>query len=99
MIVDEKFEYLVERVFRVMRDIRKFGLLKDGFLFIDEFCVLVIEIGNVFGFVCMVCFGVMYYSINVVKFVSSARGSKFVFDESFDVDGLFEWIKMVLKNL
>lgn len=97
--VDEKFEYPVERALRVMRDIRKLGLSKDGSSFIDEFRVLVTEIGNALGFVRMVRLGAMHYSTNAAKFVPSARVSKFALDESLDADGLSEWTKTALKNL
>ena len=98
-MVEDKFEYPVERASRLVTDIRKLGLSPDGLSFIDQFRALVTEIGNALGFVRMVRLGVMHYSTNAAKFVPSSNTTSLVGDENFDAEGLSGWTKTALKNL
>ena len=53
------------------KGIRKLGSADDGSSFLDQFRLLITEIGNALGFVRIVRLGVMHYCTNAAKFVPS----------------------------
>jgi WASH complex subunit 7 len=61
--------YPYERARRFVTEIRKLGVNKQGKSFLDQFRVLITEIGNALGYVRMVRSASMYYCSEAVKFL------------------------------
>ena len=64
--VDNQFPY--ERAVGFNKDIKKLGV-EDGLTYIDQFRLLITEIGNALGFVRMVRSAGLHYVSNAIKFV------------------------------
>lgn len=61
--------YPYDRALKFVRDIRKLGVNDAGKSFLDQFRILVTEIGNALGYVRMVRSASMYYCSEAVKFI------------------------------
>lgn len=61
--------YPYERGLKFVREIRKLGVNDQGKSFLDQFRILVTEIGNALGYVRMVRSASMYYCSEAVKFL------------------------------
>lgn len=61
--------YPHDRALKFVRDIRKLGVNEAGKTFLDQFRVLITEIGNALGYVRMVRSASMYYCSEAVKFL------------------------------
>jgi WASH complex subunit 7 len=61
--------YPYERGLKFVRDIRKLGVNEHGKSFLDQFRILITEIGNALGYVRMVRSASMYYCSEAVKFL------------------------------
>eukprot|EP00005_Dracoamoeba_jomungandri_P006864 CAMPEP_0174266912 /NCGR_PEP_ID=MMETSP0439-20130205/31901_1 /TAXON_ID=0 /ORGANISM="Stereomyxa ramosa, Strain Chinc5" /LENGTH=1083 /DNA_ID=CAMNT_0015354161 /DNA_START=59 /DNA_END=3310 /DNA_ORIENTATION=+ len=55
------------------KEIRKLGITKNGLSYLDQFRVLITEIGNAMGYVQMIRAGGLYYTSNGIKFVPDLR--------------------------
>eukprot|EP00299_Pterocystis_sp_00344_P018480 c9221_g1_i1.p1 GENE.c9221_g1_i1~~c9221_g1_i1.p1 ORF type:complete len:1167 (-),score=295.14 c9221_g1_i1:59-3418(-) len=62
-------QYPFDRADNFNRHIRKLGVTEDGLTFLDQFRVLITEIGNAMGYVRMVRSGGQHYCSNAIKFV------------------------------
>lgn len=67
--LDSKYPY--DRAEKLLRDIRKLGVLADNQTYLDKFRVLISEIGNAMGYVRMIRSGGLLYTSNAIKFVPS----------------------------
>lgn len=83
--VDNKYPY--ERAFQFNKDIRKLGVSDSGKTFLDQFRMLITEIGNALGYVRMVRSAGMNYCSNAIKFVPDLNHTHFKF-EAYAGDGL-----------
>jgi WASH complex subunit 7 len=61
--------YPYERAKRFVQEIKKLGVNKQGKSFLDQFRILITEIGNALGYVRMVRSASMYYCSEAVKFL------------------------------
>ena len=61
--------YPHDRAFKFVKDIRKLGVNEAGKTFLDQFRILITEIGNALGYVRMVRSASMYYCSEAVKFL------------------------------
>lgn len=66
---DVNNQYPYERAVEVVKDIRKLGMNEQGKSFLDQFRILVTEIGNALGYVRMVRSASMYYCAEAVKYL------------------------------
>ena len=62
-------QYPYDRALKFVRDIRKLGVNEAGKSFLDQFRILITEIGNALGYVRMVRSASMFYCSEAVKFV------------------------------
>ena len=60
--------YPYERALKFVKDIRKLGVV-DGRTFLDQFRILITEIGNALGYVRMVRSAGMYFCSEAVRFL------------------------------
>ena len=65
--VDNCYPY--DRALKFVRDIRKLGVNDTGKSFLDQFRILITEVGNALGYVRMVRSASMYYCSEAVKFI------------------------------
>eukprot|EP00602_Paraphysomonas_sp_CaronLab_P007109 CAMPEP_0185031460 /NCGR_PEP_ID=MMETSP1103-20130426/18944_1 /TAXON_ID=36769 /ORGANISM="Paraphysomonas bandaiensis, Strain Caron Lab Isolate" /LENGTH=1209 /DNA_ID=CAMNT_0027566997 /DNA_START=38 /DNA_END=3667 /DNA_ORIENTATION=- len=65
--VNNKYPY--DRALKFVRDIRKLGVNEAGKTFLDQFRILITEIGNALGYVRMVRSASMFYCSEAVKFL------------------------------
>ncbi|DAZ94688.1 TPA: hypothetical protein N0F65_000003 [Lagenidium giganteum] len=77
--VDNKYPY--DRAFQFNKDIRKLGVSDSGKTFLDQFRMLITEIGNALGYVRMVRSAGMNYCSNAIKFVPDLNHSHFKFED------------------
>jgi len=61
--------YPFERAKKFNKDIRKLGVSDNGHSFLDQFRVLITQIGNAMGYVRLVRSGGLYYVANAIKYV------------------------------
>jgi len=54
---------------RFNKEIRKLGLTDKGLSYLDQFRILITEIGNAMGYIRMIRSGGLYYTSNAIKFV------------------------------
>lgn len=76
--VDNKYSY--GRAFQFNKDIRKLGVSSEGKTFLDQFRLLITEIGNAMGYVRMVRSAGMNYCSNAIKFVPDLNTNQFCFE-------------------
>jgi WASH complex subunit 7 len=76
--VDNKYPY--DRAFQFNKDIRKLGVSDSGKTFLDQFRMLITEIGNALGYVRMVRSAGMNYCSNAIKFVPDLNHTHFKFE-------------------
>lgn len=76
--VDNKYPY--DRAFLFNKDIRKLGVSDTGKTFLDQFRMLITEIGNALGYVRMVRSAGMNYCSNAIKFVPDLNHTHFKFE-------------------
>lgn len=76
--VDNKYPY--DRAFQFNKDIRKLGVSDSGKTFLDQFRLLITEIGNALGYVRMVRSAGMNYCSNAIKFVPDLNHTHFKFE-------------------
>jgi WASH complex subunit 7 len=62
-------QYPHDRAVTFNKDIKKLGVNEDGLTFVDQFRLLITEIGNALGFVRMVRSAGLHYISNAIKFV------------------------------
>jgi WASH complex subunit 7 len=65
--VNNKYPY--DRAMKFVKDIRKLGVNDEKKTFLDQFRILITEIGNALGYVRMVRSASMYYCSEAVKFL------------------------------
>ena len=63
------FMYPFERPTAFLKDIRKLGVTDAGLSFLDQFRILITEVGNALGYVRMVRSAGMHSTSNAIKFV------------------------------
>ncbi|TMW66090.1 hypothetical protein Poli38472_003855 [Pythium oligandrum] len=85
--VDNKYPY--DRAFQFNKDIRKLGISDSGKTFLDQFRMLITEIGNALGYVRMVRSAGMNYCSNAIKFVPDLNHTHFKF-EAYAGEGVKE---------
>ncbi|KAG3203185.1 hypothetical protein PC129_g23011, partial [Phytophthora cactorum] len=85
--VDNKYPF--DRAFQFNKDIRKLGVSDSGKTFLDQFRMLITEIGNALGYVRMVRSAGMNYCSNAIKFVPDLNRTHFKF-EAYAGDGVAE---------
>ena len=85
--VDNKYPF--NRAFQFNKDIRKLGVSDSGKTFLDQFRMLITEIGNALGYVRMVRSAGMNYCSNAIKFVPDLNHTHFKF-EAYAGDGVAE---------
>ncbi|KAL3664094.1 hypothetical protein V7S43_010979 [Phytophthora oleae] len=85
--VDNKYPF--DRAFQFNKDIRKLGVSDSGKTFLDQFRMLITEIGNALGYVRMVRSAGMNYCSNAIKFVPDLNHTHFKF-EAYAGDGVAE---------
>ncbi|POM78541.1 Hypothetical protein PHPALM_3922, partial [Phytophthora palmivora] len=85
--VDNKYPF--DRAFQFNKDIRKLGVSDSGKTFLDQFRMLITEIGNALGYVRMVRSAGMNYCSNAIKFVPDLNHTHFKF-EAYTGDGVAE---------
>jgi WASH complex subunit 7 len=61
--------YPYDRALKFVRDIRRLGVDESGKSFLDQFRILITEIGNALGYIRMVRSASMYYCSEAVKFL------------------------------
>ena len=61
--------YPYDRALKFVKDIKKLGVNEQGKTFLDQFRILISEIGNALGYVRMVRSASMYYCSEAVKFL------------------------------
>jgi WASH complex subunit 7 len=66
--------YPWDRADKLVKDIRKLGMLPDGMSYLDKFRVLITEIGNAMGYVRMIRSGGLLHTSNAIKFVPDIEG-------------------------
>eukprot|EP00644_Phytophthora_capsici_P008472 jgi/Phyca11/16422/fgenesh1_pg.PHYCAscaffold_20_\ len=85
--VDNKNPF--DRAFQFNKDIRKLGVSNSGKTCLDQFRMLITEIGNALGYVRMVRSAGMGYCSNAIKFVPDLNHTHFKF-EAYAGDGVAE---------
>ncbi|RLN59422.1 hypothetical protein BBP00_00006505 [Phytophthora kernoviae] len=85
--VDNKYPF--DRAFQFNKDIRKLGVSDSGKTFLDQFRMLITEIGNALGYVRMVRSAGMNYCSNAIKFVPDLNHTHFKF-EAYAGEGVSE---------
>ena len=88
-----------DRAVKFNKGIRKLGSADDGSSFLDQFRLLITEIGNALGFVRMVRLGVMHYCTNAAKFVPSLTEPTSNFATYAEEDGLSDATVDAAKSL
>lgn len=83
--VDNKYPF--DRAFQFNKDIRKLGVSDSGKTFLDQFRLLITEIGNALGYVRMVRSAGMNHCSNAIKFVPDLNHTHFKF-EAYAGDGV-----------
>lgn len=76
--VDNKYPF--DRAFQFNKDIRKLGVSDSGKTFLDQYRMLITEIGNALGYVRMVRSAGMNYCSNAIKFVPDLNRTHFKFE-------------------
>ena len=61
--------YPYERAIKFVKDIRRLGVSEDGKSYLDQFRVLITEIGNTLGYVRMVRSAAMYYCSEAANYL------------------------------
>ncbi|KAL6052161.1 WASH complex subunit 4 [Balamuthia mandrillaris] len=61
--------YPFERAQTFNKEIRNLGLTESGLTYLDQFRILITEIGNAMGYIRMIRSGGLYYTSNAIKFV------------------------------
>eukprot|EP01088_Endostelium_zonatum_P014541 TRINITY_DN3239_c0_g1_i1.p1 TRINITY_DN3239_c0_g1~~TRINITY_DN3239_c0_g1_i1.p1 ORF type:complete len:1217 (-),score=305.58 TRINITY_DN3239_c0_g1_i1:81-3731(-) len=61
--------YPYDRSVKFNKEIRKLGVLDNGNSYLDQFRVLITEIGNAMGYIRLIRSGGLYYTSNAIKFV------------------------------
>lgn len=64
---DQKYPF--ERTEKFNKGIRKLGLTPDGYTYLDQFRVLISQIGNAMGYVRMIRSGGLHCCSNAIRFV------------------------------
>ena len=62
-------QYPYERAEKFNRDIKKLGVTEQGLSYLDQFRMLITEVGNALGYVRMVRAGGLNYCSNAIKYV------------------------------
>jgi len=65
--VDQRYPY--DHAFQFNKDIRKLGVAKDGKSYMDQFRILITEVGNALGYVRMVRSAGMHYCSKAVRYI------------------------------
>lgn len=66
---DVNNRYPYDRALKFVKDIRKLGVNEQGKSFLDQFRILITEIGNALGYVRMVRSASMYYCSEAIKYL------------------------------
>ena len=94
--LDNKYPY--ERADLFNKDIRKLGTTKTGLTFLDQFRILITEIGNAMGFIRMIRSGGHHYIANAIRFVPDLQ-SVFDFERAAADAQLSEETVSAARNL
>ena len=73
--VREKQQYPVDRAMRLIRAVRQLGVTESGLSFLDQFRLLITEIGNALGFVRQVRMGQQHHSTAAARFIPPSSSS------------------------
>jgi len=90
--------YPFDRAERFNREIRKLGVGADGSSYLDQFRILITEIGNAMGYIRMVRSGGLQYTSNAIKFVPDLQ-DLVKFENDAKKDGLSVETQEAAKNL
>jgi len=90
--------YPFERAEKFNRDIRKLGLTAQNLSYLDQFRILITEIGNAMGYVRMIRSGGMKYISNAIKYVPDLQDIP-NFQELVSADNLADDTQNAAKNL
>lgn len=72
-------QYPYDRADRFNKEIRRLGVTQQGYTYLDQFRILITEIGNAMGYVRLIRSGGLRYVSNSIKFVPDLQGiQKFV---------------------
>eukprot|EP01087_Luapelamoeba_hula_P010422 TRINITY_DN2761_c0_g1_i4.p1 TRINITY_DN2761_c0_g1~~TRINITY_DN2761_c0_g1_i4.p1 ORF type:complete len:775 (-),score=117.22 TRINITY_DN2761_c0_g1_i4:17-2341(-) len=66
---ESRSRYPFARAERFHKEIRKLGLTPQGLSYLDQFRILITEIGNAMGYVRMIRSGGLFFTSNAVKFI------------------------------
>eukprot|EP00301_Raphidiophrys_heterophryoidea_P006710 c12682_g1_i1.p1 GENE.c12682_g1_i1~~c12682_g1_i1.p1 ORF type:complete len:1163 (-),score=343.91 c12682_g1_i1:309-3629(-) len=91
-------QFPFDRADNFNRHIRKLGVTEDGMTFLDQFRVLITEIGNAMGYVRMVRSGGQHYCSNAIKFVPDLQNIA-NFPDMVETSGLATETLHSAKNL
>ena len=88
----------IEHAEKFVKDIRKLGVSADGNTYLDQFRILITEIGNAMGYVRMVRSGGQHYISRAISFIPT-MGRETSFEEHASRDGLSEESVTAARNL
>jgi len=90
--------YPFERSKKFNKDIRKLGVLDSGLSFLDQFRILITQIGNAMGYIRLVRSGGLAYVSNAIKFVPDLDDIP-IFEEEISKEGLFPESVIAAKHM
>jgi WASH complex subunit 7 len=91
-------QYPYDRAEKFNRDIKKLGMTPEGLSYLDQFRMLITEVGNALGYVRMVRAGGLNYCSNAIKYVPDLNNI-LEFKELSAADGLDEETVTAAENL
>jgi WASH complex subunit 7 len=94
--LDNKYPF--ERADKFNKEIRKLGVNKSNQSFLDQFRVLITQIGNAMGYIRMIRSGGLYYIANAIRFVPDLNSIP-TYTQLLQDQGLSEETNVSAKNL
>jgi len=94
--IENKYPY--DRAMKFNKEIRKLGLTDVGLSYLDQFRVLITEIGNAMGYIRMIRSGGLYYTSNAIKFIPDLQ-EIVSFEELSKKENLSQHTTDAAKNL
>eukprot|EP00003_Mantamonas_plastica_P021923 TRINITY_DN3625_c0_g1_i4.p1 TRINITY_DN3625_c0_g1~~TRINITY_DN3625_c0_g1_i4.p1 ORF type:complete len:1053 (-),score=451.78 TRINITY_DN3625_c0_g1_i4:39-3197(-) len=91
-------QYPFERAEQFNKGIRKLGVTDEGLSFLDQFRILITEIGNALGYVRMIRAGGLHYCANAIRFIPDL-GKIIEFKEQAEQVGFPERTLKAAENL
>lgn len=93
---DQKYSY--DRADKFNKGIRKLGLSPDGLSYLDQFRILISQIGNAMGYVRMIRSGGMHWCSDSLNFIPDLEDI-FKYEEACRVEGLSETTSEAAQKL